>query len=89
MSTPKYRWTSDKAFELINKAERDENWTILLGKKDPKEVCIPSPVNTHLLRFLHLIFFQNTSGESKTAVFKRIAIALFGQEYNAVTDKKG
>jgi hypothetical protein len=71
---PEIPWARDDhklVWEFINQLEKDANYKVLFGKKDPSEV-------NHYVRvgFLADIRFQNTSGDSRISVFKRIGEAI-------------
>jgi hypothetical protein len=74
-------WSANKGYlvlSLIGLIQEKENFIILFGKKDPKEVRDTSSVvfniNLSPLR-------QNTSGESKVAVYSRIAQKMFPDDF--------
>ncbi|KJA17247.1 hypothetical protein HYPSUDRAFT_106891, partial [Hypholoma sublateritium FD-334 SS-4] len=63
-------WTNNLVWALLGEIEKDNNYRVLFGKRDPSE---------------------NTSGERKSMVYKRIAQAvlpdLFGINANTIRDR--
>lgn len=76
-----YRWNEEYTWKLIGALEEDCNRKVLFGKKDKKEVSLcncRSPPSIFILSDL-----QNTSGDRKSAVYRRIGSTLFPEELAA------
>ena len=86
---PDILWTEDNnrlIWSLLTEIEKPANYKVLFGKKDKDEVNLRFHGPSRIL----LIFPQNTSGETKVTVYKRIGHAilpqLFAMDPNVVAD---
>jgi hypothetical protein len=89
---PDIPWTEDNnllIWSLLNEIEKPANYKVLFGKKDKDEVKAHSILSG--CRSLDRSFSQNTSGERKVTVYKRIGQALvpnlFAINPNVVADR--
>jgi hypothetical protein len=83
-------WAANKStliLQLLCEVEKTENFKVLFGKKDKREAR--KYIYSDAVFFTH--FIQNTSGESKISVYKRIGSVLlpemFALEPSTVADR--